>query len=245
MSGYVERRLRGLRARARRRSAQARLTLTGLTDVVASHRAGSIIYSNATDWLSLASGAAGTILMSNGEAAPSWAAKAGKEDMRVGATVTKIPGVAGPDWEQVGSSGLYLPMFNRGDKANFEAQMSHGYIPATDFLGHIHWEPSDTDTGTVAWIIKYTHAAQDGVFNGTGSSNSGTDLHDAGAGTAYTHQYAGDHAISGTGMTASFCIYGTIERGLGGGDGSDTYTGDPFLISLDFHFQKNRWGLDV
>jgi hypothetical protein len=51
------------------------------------------------------------------------------------------------------------------------------------------------------------------------------------------HLIAGGITIAGREMLASSVIYGRIERGPG-----DTHTGAVYLLSVDIHYQRDRFG---
>ena len=162
----------------------------------------------------------------------------GWEDLRISAAAFRgIPGNEW-DWEQVGTSGLYLPIIDAGEVGYFETQIPHGWWPGTPLRLHLHWFPSSTNTGTCNFYVEYQIKAIGGTYSATTNSNSGTDMYDAGQGTAYDHLVCPTHEIDTTGLDASACIFGKLTRVASG----DTFTGDPYFMSMDIHYQRRMRG---
>lgn len=119
------------------------------------------------------------------------------------------------------------------------AQMPHGYKEGSDIEMHIHWEPTNTNTGNVLWQVEYKWTNIGGTEPGTFTAIT---ILDAGDGTAYKHQIADFATISGTGKTISSILSLKISRL--GGDGTDTYNADALLKEFDIHYQINSFGSD-
>jgi len=163
------------------------------------------------------------------------------DDMLVGATQLRSPAANFPAWAEVGSSGLYLPKFpdNATKLVLFETQLSHMWQEDTDMYLHVHWQPLTTDTGNVHWQVFYNVAPINGVFNGAGNIDTALDMLDSGDGTLFKHQMTPAHQTSGTGLNNSAVFYGYIQRNHGS---DDTFSGDVALMSLDWHYQRNKAG---
>ena len=152
----------------------------------------------------------------------------------------KVPGSGGPDFEQVGTSGVYAYNFapSQDSTAYFQVQVPHSYQAGSSISIHIHWAPSSTNTGIVNWKITYQLKSIDSAFSASASSDTGTDLYDAGDGTTLKHQMTASHVASGSGVTESAILLGTIAR-LGSGD---SFTGDAWLVGLDAHIYQDKLG---
>jgi hypothetical protein len=164
------------------------------------------------------------------------------DDLRINASSTQAPASNPADWEQIGTSGLYLPRFtdNQDEVLYFEIQLPHDWKRESDILLHVHWVPDTTDAGQVNWIVYYQLVTINGAYNGSASSDSGTDLYDDGDGTQYKHQVTGNHTITTTGIKESAVLVGKIVRLHSGG--GDDYNGSPYMASIDLHYQRDKAG---
>ncbi|KKL95876.1 hypothetical protein LCGC14_1850140, partial [marine sediment metagenome] len=116
------------------------------------------------------------------------------------------------------------------------AQMPHSWKLESNINPHIHWCPTNTDTGDVRWRFEYDIAKVNGTFAGAYTS---IDVDDAGDGTAEKHQRAYFAAVSMTGYdTISAIIKWKISR-IGG---SDTYNADARLLEFDIHYEMDTIG---
>lgn len=120
---------------------------------------------------------------------------------------------------------------------HFIVQLPHGYIPGSDVQAYVQWAPSDTDAGTVRWVIDYTWASVDASF----AAPTSIAIEDAGSGTAYQHQAASYGTdIAGDAQGVSSVIIGRVYRNAG--HVNDTYAADAFLLSVGFHFVNAAHG---
>ena len=157
------------------------------------------------------------------------------EDLRSPATGINPPGaVSDPDWDVTNIGFLF-------DKASTESiqiisQLPHGYIEGSFLYPHIHWEPSDTDTGAVLWRMEYqwrnNHEAATGFTT--------VDILATPAGIADRLQINGFGAIGKADATISSIFECTISRI--GGDASDTYDADARFKEFDIHVQLDDVG---
>lgn len=164
------------------------------------------------------------------------------DDLRVGATSTKIPTLNAADFAQVGTTTLYLPEFEdaKDDELYFETQMSHRYSAGTDLYLHVHWIDPSGDNGQCNWKIYYQLKNVNDDFVMNNKDDTGTDLYDDGQNVAGRHLITPTHTISGTGLKGSFCIFGRIVREHSAG--GDTFAGSAFLLSLDLHYKSDKPG---
>lgn len=166
------------------------------------------------------------------------------EDLRVPMTATKGGGVRDPGFSQFqddgsGSTGVFTYMFSASTEEElfFSAQFSHTKKNGTDIVPHVHWSPTNTNTGTVRWGLEYTWAD----INGNLGNTTIIYAEDAGSGTADDHLIAGFSAITGSGITGvSSMIVCRIFRDAG--HANDTYNADSAMLEVDFHFEVDTMG---
>lgn len=160
------------------------------------------------------------------------------DDLRSPATAINPPGqVSDPDWDNTNGGWLF-------DAAGTEVlwlivQMPHGWKEGTAIRPHIHWMPTNTNTGNVLWRMEYKWTNVHGTDAGTFST---LNVLDAGDGTALKHQIAGFEEIDGTGKTLSSML--SIKLSRIGGDVTDTYNADALLKEFDIHYQMDALGSD-
>jgi hypothetical protein len=171
--------------------------------------------------------------------------KPGWEDLRVPLLSTKLlgskdPGLAVIKTNGAGSQGVIAYVFDQTteEELYFAVQIPHSWKVGTPIRPHIHWCPTNTNTGTVSFGLEYTIANYLGVFGNT--VILGTQQ--AGAGVAYTHQLAPWSEISMTGKTISCMLLCRVFRDATGSLGPDTYNTDAALLEVDFHYKANDLG---
>lgn len=158
------------------------------------------------------------------------------EDTQVNAYALRDVGANIPTITQVGTSGVYLPLFDLNDQLVFTIQMPHGRKEASDIEPHIHWFGSTTDaTNVVKWALEYEWVN----VNGTWSAAPGTVIYAEGLATAYRHVIAGFPTIEDTTHTLSSIIAGRITRITNGGT---DYAGNVFFHYFDLHIQMDARG---
>lgn len=118
------------------------------------------------------------------------------------------------------------------------AQLPHKWAEGTAVYPHVHWSPTTTNVGNVAWRVEYE--AQD--IGGTFVGFTASDTLEASDGTAEKHQIHSLAAagIDMTGKKVSTIIKWKLSRI--GGDGTDTFTGSARLLELDFHYEIDSLG---
>ncbi|NIQ10462.1 MAG: hypothetical protein GWO10_16320 [candidate division Zixibacteria bacterium] len=165
------------------------------------------------------------------------------DDLRVPVYQTKLGGTKDPDFVKVlddgaGSQGVFAYLFDKTteEELYFAVQLPHAWKAGSSITPHVHWMPTDTDTGSVVWGIEYSWASINGTFGNT-TLVTKTDAAD---GTADKHQMAVFSAISGTGHTASSMIICRVYRKAA--DAADTYNADAALIEVDFHYEVDKIG---
>jgi len=147
-----------------------------------------------------------------------------------------------------GSTGLWGYHF---DKSTVEElfmvfHLDHDYKVGTAFYPHVHWCPTNTDTGTVRWGMEWAYATRNddtySVFgNGTPAQTTYTYLEQAAGGTAYAHQVieVADPGVTITGAEPDTLFWVRIFRDAS--HANDTYNNDAIGLSLDAHYQIDRY----
>jgi hypothetical protein len=158
------------------------------------------------------------------------------DDLRFPVQAINPPGAAS-DPDRDSTDGTFL--FDAGSTELLMgiAQMPHKWKEGTAIDPHVHWSPTNTNTGNVLWRFAYKIANIDGTFP---ALYTNIDILDAGSGTADTHQMAEFASVDMTGKTISAIIKWRLSRI--GGDGTDTYNADAKLLEFDIHFELDRPG---
>lgn len=162
------------------------------------------------------------------------------DDLRVPVSSIKRLGNSDPDWETFLNGTYGLAFSNTVDQeVFFVVQIPHSWKLGSDLHPHVHWSPSNTNTGSVTWKLEYTIADITGTFGAT----STLSVTDAGDGTAYKHQLADLGDIDMSGYTdsgdVSIILVCRLYRDV---DDGDDYNADAFLHEIDFHFEKDMLG---
>ena len=142
-----------------------------------------------------------------------------------------------PTWS-VFRSGVYAQAFvpDAANSLMFDVQLPHSWALGTSLVPHLHWSPATTNTGNVRWGLEYSWANVNGVFP-TSTIVYGLQ---AGSGVAFTNQIVSFGTLSTAGFGASSILVCRLFRD--GANVADTYTGNAFGISLDFHYQTRNLG---
>lgn len=100
----------------------------------------------------------------------------------------KVTGASQPTWTNIPNTGLYENGFSASamNECWVDIHILHTYAFGTRAYPHIHWKPTNTNTGVVRWGVEL------GVTKGHSqealTSSSIVYLEQAGSGTAYMHQ---------------------------------------------------------
>jgi len=161
------------------------------------------------------------------------------DDLRVPGLRAKTNASA-PDLGAFGPSGNLLTYRFDGaattEQVYFTLQMPHSWKQGSTLYPHIHWAPTDTNSGNVKWQLEYSWANIEGTF-GAPTTISVTDGAD---GTAWKHQIAAFSALSAAGKTISSMMVCRLFRNPT--DGSDTYAYDAAFLEFDIHYQIDTIG---
>lgn len=158
------------------------------------------------------------------------------EDLRFAAAGINPPGAASDPTRDT-TDGRLVFSASATNVIALQVQMPHCWKEGTAIYPHIHWSPTNTDTGNVLWRLQYKMANIGGAFPAGWETLNKLD---AGGGVSDGHEMAGFAAIPMTGMTISCMLLMLISRI--GGDGTDTYTGTAKLDEFDIHYEVDGFG---
>jgi hypothetical protein len=164
-------------------------------------------------------------------------AEPGWDDLRVDVTSGTKPNQDPPGFE-VFRDGIRAYGFAPGatEQVYFDVQLPHTWDAGTGIRPHVHWSPgSSTNDGDVVWRLEYTWANAVAAPGNVFPETETLTVTQAAAGVAYSHQIAQWTEIDGTGKRLSSVLMCRLFRV--GGDAADTFTGDAFALSVDFHIQ--------
>ena len=137
------------------------------------------------------------------------------------------------------TKGVYTLFFGPGEtqEALLAFQLPHGYKFGSDLHPHVHWAPTDNNSGNVVWGLEYCFQSINQVFGATVTSEV-TDAADG----ALKHQlvsFADIPAIGSSNDTSSMIMCRVYRKG---DDAADTYPSPVALLEVDIHYQANRAG---
>lgn len=110
-------------------------------------------------------------------------------------------------------------------------EMPHTYKVGTDLRPHIHWCPSNTNSGSVKWQLEVTTAGVGVAFPST-TTVTATQASDE---TDRAHQVIEFDVIDGTNINIGDITGFRLFRDPT--DGADTYGSDAIFLSLGFHYE--------
>lgn len=113
---------------------------------------------------------------------------------------------------------------------------NHDYKPGTQVDVHIHWAPSNTNTGVVRWGVEYSFAR--GFSIEAFPATTTQYLEQAGSGTDRMHQIVDSGLITIANFETDGLIAVRVFRDAT--HVNDTYNADAFFLGCDFHFQSDR-----
>lgn len=141
----------------------------------------------------------------------------------------------------INSTSIYGYEFvsNGTREISFCCQLPHTWEEGSSVEPHIHWVPSNSNTGTAVFDMDYwvTNIGE------AMPQSQHVSVTVAGRGVAYCHQLTSYGSISMTGKTAS-CIFGARMYRVGGAS-NDTFTGSCFVLSVDLHIYNSRTGHNI
>lgn len=115
------------------------------------------------------------------------------------------------------------------------AQMPHTWAEGTGVRPHVHWVPTDANSGNILWRFEYELLAIGDVPTGTYTTMDLLSTADAGK-----YDIDGFGEIDMTGYEASALVLWKVSRI--GGDVTDTYASDVKFYEFDIHYRKDSLG---
>jgi len=153
----------------------------------------------------------------------------------------QVPTVGRPGWDAfpAGSATRAFLFDATSDECGYASfQLPHAYKLGTAISAHVHWAPTNTDTGNVVWQIDYTVANIGGTF---GASQQ-LYIQQAGSGVAYKQQKANFTSIACAACGISSVFIATLCRDADGTNATDDYNADAVLVGFDLHIQLDTLG---
>ena len=158
------------------------------------------------------------------------------DDLRFPAAGINPPGAASDPTRDT-TDGRLVFSASQTNIIAIQAQFPHTWVEGSTISPHLHWSPTNTNTGNVLWRMQYQVANINGTFPGSWTTLNALD---AGSGTSDDHLLAEFTDIAMTGYTISCMMLILVSRI--GGDASDTYTGTAKLNEFDIHYQIDALG---
>lgn len=124
--------------------------------------------------------------------------------------------------------------FDTGDYVYGDFEFQHDYKEGSDFAIHVHWCPTNDDTGNIAWELEYTQAASGIVMPAVTT----IEKVEAAPGAALHHKISVFPTIDGANTKIdSHLPFRLIRRASG-----DTFTGGAMLLAIGLHYQTDSIG---
>lgn len=164
------------------------------------------------------------------------------DDLRVAITSGTTGNLSPPDLKTF-RNGLLAKAFaaNGVEQVYFDVQLPHGWVEGSGIRPHIHWSPGNsTNKGVVRWALEYSWANAVAPPGNTFPASTTLITNQAATGTPYSHQIAQWSEIDGTDKRLSSVLMCRLARF--GAQAGDTFTGDAFALSVDFHILTDSRG---
>jgi len=158
------------------------------------------------------------------------------EDLRFPATGINPPG-GDADATRETTTGRLSFSASAVNIIAIQVQMPHGWKEGSTIQPHVHWSPTNTNTGNVKWQLQYKVANVNEAFP---SEFTVLTQLDAGSGVADKHQISSFSGIDMTGKTFSCMILILLSRL--GDDAQDTYNAACLLNEFDIHYEVRNLG---
>ena len=162
------------------------------------------------------------------------------DDVAINVSQVSLPAASAAEWVTWKTTLRALRFQNAGGEyAHITMQLPHSYKDGGQVKFHTHFCHAGTaaTSSTVVWNLNYTFA---GIYEKWPVEVMATSVYTATATVATdTHCISTGKAITGTDIGQSAVFIGRLSRSA-----SDTYAGNVYLQSVDFHFEKDRPGSD-
>jgi hypothetical protein len=156
----------------------------------------------------------------------------GWDDLVLPAAAVNPSGLTSPPaWDSTESAWKFADNANK--RIDFVWQMPHRWKEGTSVKFHIHYFLSGSGGGNTYWKLNY----RVWNINGAKPSWSGTEYITLATPGSTNHVFGAIKTITMSGKTISCIVQAQLTRE--GGSGSDTYSGDVYLLSADLHYQSD------
>lgn len=178
-----------------------------------------------------------------------WGTAQNYQSVNVSMMTAKAGGTKDPDFVQykdngAGSTGVYAYAFSgtAEEELFFNVSMPRQWNESTDVGVDFNWVSAQTGSSSqnVKWGIEYAWANQGELFGDTSIASVTDRVPADNRILTDTHYRTEVDVIDGTGKDINSTLICRVFRD--GGDASDTFAHDAFLIDIDFHFICNSIG---
>jgi len=159
------------------------------------------------------------------------------EDLRFPVTAIDPAGTAAPPSRNT-TTGLLEFSAKAVNIIAIQAQIPHAWKLGSAISPHIHWAPSNTDTGDVRWDLAYKIVPIGSVIPASWTNDT---IWIAGSGTADEHMLSEFKDIDMSAVTGVSCML-LIKLSRNGSAAGDTFTGVAQLLEFDIHYQIDTIG---
>lgn len=159
------------------------------------------------------------------------------DDLRIpiGAMILEAQGSPPSIGVFVGSISVLLFDPDADEEVFLTLQLPHSYKYGTKIIPHVHWAPTNNNTGNVIWGLEYQWRDIGQAFSGASTTVTATQ---AGSGTTGEHQLASFGEVDGGAIAGNDLSSMVTARLFRDADNiADTYTGNAALLEFDIHFQ--------
>ena len=159
------------------------------------------------------------------------------DDMSIAMANAKVPAANAPTWRDYKQTQVPAFSASQVNVLYFSAQLPHSYKEGSDLEFHIHVAYPDAVAGNSVWYFTYSWANDGDAFPAPLS----VQVTKPSIGIVDGYQRMQIVAnIDGTGKTISSVLLCSIQRT--GTHGDDNYGNVIYLVSGDFHYQKDAVG---
>lgn len=169
-------------------------------------------------------------LVSKGEAV-TW------DDINVGGVALRTGAANQPTLVNFNTTTILVYEFSpsQANELHGNVELLHDYKEGTNITPHIHWYPTNTNTGNVVWGLEYTIQGSTGtIVSGTGS------VIVTASGTSWLQHRDDILEITGTNLKIGDQIHFRLFRD--GANISDTYNDGAAIATFGFHYQIDTLG---
>lgn len=159
------------------------------------------------------------------------------DDLQVNLSSVNLKDTKEPNW--IVYKGGYILSFQEGNEEGlyFTAQLPHGYKNGSDIQFHVHLVFPGSGAGNTDWTFTYTWANIGEDFS---TESTLLNIVVASPADADRHSIGGIATIDGTGKKGSSVLLCSLTRNAN--IGSDTYSGNVYMVALDFHYELDKPG---